>query len=421
MELIDFNLFEWPETAHPLFFLGLLLLLSHVGGKVANYLKAPRVTGYLVVGVLLSPSVLGLFHEKLVKEDLTLVTDIALSIIAFSIGGALGWAKLKRLGKQILWITLAEASGAFLVVTAILSLAFFLLHGFTPLAPSFLTVYLPMALMIGALSSATAPAATLAIIHEYKAKGSLTAILLGVVALDDALAIFFFAFAGAIAHSLVNHEAITWLSVLVSPVLSILVSLAIGGTFGMSLRKLIRFVPRKNAMFGVMVGTIFLVGGLAISLKASSLLANMMLGFVVANFVEHHEDLFSVVESIEEPIFGMFFTLAGAHLDFRVIGAAGGLALLIILGRFVGKLLGCRLGARISQAPQVVQKYLGFAILPQAGVAVGLVLAAKEVFGPTYQAEVMVNAVLGAVIINELLTPFSVRFALFKAGEATRT
>ncbi|NOQ52692.1 MAG: hypothetical protein GQ578_10795 [Desulfuromonadaceae bacterium] len=130
---------------------------------------------------------------------------------------------------------------------------------------------------------------------------------------------------------------------------------------------------------------------------------------------------FAVVENIEEPIFGMFFTLAGAHFDFRMIDTVGGLTLLIILGRFVGKLLGSRLGARISQAPQVVRKYLGFALLPKAGVTVGLVLAAKEVFGPTYQAEVMVNAVLGSVIINELLTPFFVRFALFRAGEATRT
>ncbi len=420
MELIDFNIFEWLKTAHPLFFLGLLLLFSHVGGKLANALKAPRVTGYLVVGVLLSPSVLGLFHEKLVKEDLTLITDIALSIIAFSIGGALGWAKLKRLGKHILWITLAEASAAFFVVTVVLCLAFFLLNGFTPLAPAFLTVYLPMALMIGALSSATAPAATLAIIHEYKAKGPLTAILLGVVALDDGLAIFFFAFAAAIAHSLVNHAAITWLSVLVSPLLSILVSLGIGGVVGILLHKLIRFVPRKKAMFGVMTGAVFLVGGLAISLKVSPLLANMMLGFVVTNFVARHEDLFAVVENIEEPIFGMFFTLAGANFDFRVIWAAGGLALLIILGRFAGKWLGCHFGARISGAPNVVQKYLSFAILPQAGVAVGLVLVAKEVFGATHQAEVMVNAVLGAVIINELLTPFSVRFALLKAGEAMR-
>ncbi len=421
MEMIDFNLLKWLEMAHPLVFLGLLLLLSHFGGKVANYLKAPRVIGYLVVGVLLSPSILGLFHERLVKEDLTLVTDIALSIIAFSIGGTLRLAKLKKLGKHILWISLAEASSAFLVVTAILTLAFFLFYGFKPLAPSFLTGYLPMVLMIGALSSATAPAATLAIVHEYRAAGPLTSILLGVVALDDGLAIFFFAFAGAIAHSLVNHEAITWLNVLIYPFLSILISLVIGGAFGMSLRSLISFAPRKKAMLGVMIGTIFLVGGLAISLKVSPLLANMMLGFVVSNFVARSEDLFAAVESIEEPIFGMFFTLAGAHFDFLVFGAAGGLTLMITLGRFVGKLLGCHIGARISQAPQVVQKYLSFAILPQAGVAVGLVLRAKEVFGPTYQAEVMVNAVLGAVIINELLTPFSVRFALFRAGEATHT
>jgi Kef-type K+ transport system membrane component KefB len=422
MELIDFNLFKWLKTAHPLVFLGLLLLLSYAGGKVASYFKAPRVTGYLVVGILLSPSALGLFHERLVKEDLTLVTDIALSIIAFSIGGTLRLAKLKKLGKHILWITLAEASGAFLVVTAILSLAFFLLHGFKPLAPSFLTLYLPLALMIGALSAATAPAATLAIIHEYEAKGPLTATLLGVVALDDALTIVFFTFASAAANSLVNHQAITWLSVMVAPFLSILVSLAIGGAFGIALRKLIRFVPRKKAMFGVMVGAIFLAGGLAINLKVSPLLANMMLGFVVTNFVARHEDLFAVVENIDEPIFGMFFALAGAHFDFRVMEEAGGLALLIILGRFVGKLLGSRLGARLSQAPEVVRKYLGFALLPKAGVTVGLVLAAKEVFGPTtYQAEVMVNAVLGSVIINELMTPFFVRFALFKAGEATRT
>ncbi len=417
MELIDLNLLEWRETAHPLVFLGLLLLLSYAGGKLANHFKAPRVTGYLIVGMLLSPSALGLFHERLVKEDLTLVTDIALSIIAFSIGGSLGLAKVKRLGKQILWITLAEASGAFLVVTALLTSAFLLLHGLTPFAPAFLTLYLPMAVLIGALSSATAPAATLAIIHEYQAKGPLTAILLGVVALDDGLAILFFAFSSAIAHSLANQAAITWSSTLVAPVLSILCSLALGGAFGLALRKLIRFVPRSKALFGVMIGAIFLVGGLALSLKVSPLLANMMLGFVVTNFVARHEDLFAVVENFEEPIFGMFFTLAGAHLDFRVIAAAGGLALLITLGRFAGKMVGSYLGARISDAPKTVRNYLSFAILPQAGIAVGLVLNGREIFSAG-QAELMVNAVLAAVIINELLSPFFVRFALIRAGEA---
>ncbi|MBE9571835.1 MAG: cation:proton antiporter [Proteobacteria bacterium] len=421
MELIDFSLFKFLETLHPLIYIGLLLLLSYAGGKIANYLKAPRVTGYLVIGMLLSPSVLGLFHERLVKEELTLITDIALAIIAFSIGGSLGLGKLRRLGRHIFWITFTQTFGAFLVATIALALFFYLIHGLRATLPSFWALYFPMAFVIGAICAATAPAAILALVHEYRSKGPLTSILLGVVALDDALTIVLYAFAITIAKTFVNQEAITWENFLLSPVFSIMISLSIGGVLGVSLRKLIRFVTRREAMIGVMVGSIFLVSGLAISLEASPLLANMMLGFVVTNFVGHHEDLFGVVESIEEPIFGMFFALAGAHLDLRVMQTAGWLALLITLGRFAGKLLGSRLGAQISQAPEAVKKYLGFALLPKAGVTVGLVLEAKEIFSSTYLSEVMVNAVLGSVIINELVTPFFVRFALTKAGEAMRT
>ncbi|SHJ29541.1 Kef-type K+ transport system, membrane component KefB [Malonomonas rubra DSM 5091] len=414
MELWQTDLAGGLSQAHSLVFLGLLLLLSHFGGKVANYFNAPRVTGYLVIGILVSPSVLGVFHERLVKDELSLITDMALSIIAFSIGGSLGVAKLKKLGKQILWITCAEASSAFIAVTLLLLVTF---GAFSALSSSFSTLQWPVALLIGALSAATAPAATLAIIHEYKARGPLTSVLLGVVALDDALAILFFAFASAVAAGLLQQTAVSWQQVVLVPGVSILLSLLLGGALGLGLQKAIRFVSRKKALPGMMIGTIFLLGGLAISLKASPLLANMSLGFVVTNFVERRDDMFAAVEEFEEPIFAMFFTLAGAHFDFRVIEAAGGLALLIILGRFVGKLLGSRVGARISGAPDCVRNYLGFALLPKAGVTVGLVLAAEEIFGPTLQAEVMINAVLGSVIINELLTPFFVRFALSRAGE----
>ncbi|MBW1791920.1 MAG: cation:proton antiporter [Deltaproteobacteria bacterium] len=420
METIYFRLLNLIEKPHPLVYMGLLLLLSYVGGRLANLLKAPRVSGYLVTGMILSPSVLGLFHERLVKEELTLITDIALAIIAFSIGGGLGLAKMKRLGRHILWITSTEAMGAFIVVTMFLSLFFYLLHGSGTISSPFWEIYFPIALVIGAISAATAPAATLAIIHEYRAKGPLTTILLGVVAMDDGVAIFFFAFASTMAQSLINHGGVTLQNFLLSPVLSILTSLVIGGLLGLCFRKLIRFVRRREAMLGIMVGSIFLVSGLALSLKVSPLLANMILGFMVTNFVDHHEDLFAVVENIEEPIFGMFFTLAGAHMDLRVMQTAGWVALIITLARFGGKLLGSRLGAQISRAPQVVKKYLGLTLLPTAGVAVGLVLEAKEIFGPTQLSELMVNAVLGAVIINELLTPFFVRFSLKKAGEIIR-
>lgn len=405
------------ETIHPLVYIGLLLLLSYAGGKAANYFNAPRVTGYLVIGILLSPSLLGLFHESLVKEELTIVTDIALSIIAFSIGGSLSLIKLKKLGKHIFWITFMQAFGAFILTTLILSLFFYFIHSLGAIQSSFWTLYFPMAFVIGAISAATAPAAIMAIVHECRAKGPFTTILLGVIALDDALTILFAAFAFSMAQIFVNHEAVCFTSLLLSPMFSILLSLFIGGALGICLRKLIGFILRKEAMLGVIVGAILLAGGLAISLKASHLLANMMLGFVVVNFVKHHEDLFAVVESIEEPIFGMFFTLAGAHMDFKVMQIAGLIALVIVLGRFSGKLLGSRFGAQISGAPEAVKKYLGIALLPKAGVTVGLILAAGEVFGDTYLSEIMVNAVLGSVIINELIAPFLVRFSLRRAGE----
>ncbi|RZB32050.1 MAG: hypothetical protein SRB1_01669 [Desulfobacteraceae bacterium Eth-SRB1] len=406
------------ETIHPLVYIGLLLLLSYAGGKAANYFKAPRVTGYLVIGMLLSPSLLGLFHESLIKEELSIITDIALSIIAFSIGGSLSLIKLKKLGKHIFWITFTQAFGAFISTTLMLSLFFYFIHSLGAIQSSFRTLYFPMAFVIGAISAATAPAAIMAIVHEYRAKGPFTTILLGVVALDDALTILFAAFAFTMAQFLVNQQAASFTNLIFSPMFSILLSLFIGGVLGICLWKLIGFVLRKEAILGVLIGAIFLAGGLAISLKASPLLANMMLGFVVVNFVKHHEDLFAVVESIEEPIFGMFFTLAGAHMDFKVMQTAGLIALVIVLGRFTGKLLGSCLGAQISGAPEAVKKYFGLSLLPTAGVTLGLVLEARVVFGDTYLSDIMVNAVLGSVIINELMTPFFVRFSLRRAGEA---
>jgi Kef-type K+ transport system membrane component KefB len=286
-------------------------------------------------------------------------------------------------------------------------------------ATSYWGGYFPMAMVIGGICAATAPAAVMAIVHEYRAKGPFTTVLLGVLAMDDAMAILFFGFTGAAAQILVNQQSVTWQSFLLAPTISIFIALFAGAAVGMGLRWLIRFVKRKDAILGIVIGAIFLTSGLSSGLHAPALLANMMLGFVTINFVRHHEDVFWVVESIEEPVFGMFFTLAGAHLDLRVVETAGVLALLITLGRFAGKFLGSRVGARISHAPQTVRKYLGFALLPTAGVTVGLALEARNIFGASAMSELMVNAVLGSVIVNELLTPFFVRYSLLKAGEAT--
>jgi len=409
------SLFEDP---HPLVYLGLLLLCGYTGGRIANHLKAPRVSGYIVTGMLLSPSLLGVFNEQVVREELTLITDIALSVIAFSIGGVLAMRKMKRLGRQIVWITLIQALAAFALTTLVIGSIFPVLHGGSPGSSTpFTGVFLPMALVIGAISAATAPAATLAIVHEYKARGPLTTILLGVVALDDGVTIFLYAFTISLAKALITPGSLSWQTMVLSPALHVLIAMALGGVVGLGLRGLIRFVPHRTGMLVVAVGSVFLTAGLAIGLEASPLLANMMLGFMVVNFVRHSHDVFGVVENVEEPIFAMFFTLAGAHLDLTVIQTAGWLALLITLGRFAGKLGGSRLGARISHAPPAVGKYLGLGLLPTAGVTVGLVLLAKNAFGTSDVGEVMVSGVLGSVIINELLAPFLVRFGLIKAGE----
>lgn len=412
-----YSIINLSEQSHPLFHIGLLLLCGYVGGKIANYLKAPRVSGYIVTGMLLSPSMLGVFQEDLVREELTIITDVALSVIAFSIGGTLELTRLKRLGKHIVWITPIQALAAALLTGAVIAAFFPLIHG--P-ETSFWGVYFPMAIVMGAISAATAPAATLAVIHEYKAKGPLTTILLGIVALDDGLTILFYAFAAAVARSLITQGSLSWQAMLIVPGLQIVIALVLGSVVGLCMRALIRFIPSREGMLGVMVGSIFLTCGLAVMFHSPPLLANMALGFIVANFVRHGEDLFGVVETIEESLFMIFFTLAGAHLDLRVIQTAGWLVVLIVMGRFAGKFLGTRLGAHISHAPETVKKYLGFGLLPTAGLTVGLILIAKDLFGPSRISEVMVSAVLGSVVINELLSPLLVRYALVKSGEAGR-
>jgi Kef-type K+ transport system membrane component KefB len=418
MELILPDLLNLPEDLHILIYLGLLILLSYIGGEIANFIKSPRITGYILTGILFGPSVINFFHETLVKEKLDLITHIALGIIAFSIGGSLELKRIKALGKQIVWINLTEALGAFVAVTVFLSFLFPFIKEID--SGSFYSNYLPISMLLGAIASATAPAAILAIVHEYRAKGPLTTILLGIVALDDAIAIFLFDFTSSVASSITGHHVISWQNLLLAPLSSIMISLCVGGVSGLFIKKFISFVPRRDAMLGVTIGLIFLTSGVATALGTSPLLANMMLGFMVTNFAAHQHDLFQAVEGIEEPIFGMFFLLAGAHLNLSVIEAAGWLALIITVARSCGKLIGVRLGARISHAPVTVKKYLGFALLPQAGVAVGLVLEAKGILMHNPLLEIAVTGVLGSVIINELLSPYLTKFALTKAGEVSQ-
>lgn len=400
--------------------LGIFFLCGYFGGRFANWLKFPRVTGYILAGILLSPSVSGIIPAVLIRDKFSIVTDIALAIIAYSIGGSLEFSRLKQLGKSIVWINVTESLGAFVITFVITAtLGAWIVKLILPQA-SWLQVCLPLALIIGAVSAATAPAAVLAIVHEYQARGPLTTTLLGVVALDDGMAIILYAFASCIVGALTRVRGTSMIyKMAVEPFIVILGSVLLGVIFGFFLALLSAWVKKKGSLLVVILGSILLCAGIAVHLRLSPLLASMMLGFYVVNRAKKCDVLFEAVENIEETIFAIFFTLAGAHFDLTVIKTAGIISVLIVVSRFTGKFMGAWLGAGFSHAPAVVKKYLGYALLPTAGVTIGLILMAEPLMEPRV-AEIMVNAVLGAVIISELIAPPLVKFALTRAGEAIK-
>ena len=419
------------EPIHILVYIGLLFLASQIAGRVAVSIRFPRIVGYLVMGIFLGPSLLGLLNEELVDHQLILITDIALAIIAFSIGGSLHIKELKQLGRSIFVITIAQVLGAVIIV----SLALLAYGEFIGLqnTDGNSNLFLPMVLIVAAVSAATAPATVMGIIHEYRARGPLTTVLLGVVALDDAFTILLFAFAMTAAESLIGLSSeFSWYDAILGPVQDIVIAIVLGGLAGYSLRFATRWFPQQSSLLAVVIGAILLTSGCATSMHSSPLLANMVLGFVVVNFTAHSEDIFYQLERIEEPIYGLFFAIAGAHLNLSFLIIAGGLAPLITLARFGGKIVGTQIGARIIQTPKSVRRYLGLSLLPQAGVTIGLILHARgqltggiEHYPDAVQEmaviDYFVDAVLASVVINALLAPFLLRFALAHAGETNHT
>jgi Kef-type K+ transport system membrane component KefB len=394
--------------------IGIITVIGFFGGKVAERLRFPRITGYIIIGILLSPSVLNVISGATI-ENLGIVTDIALGIIAFLIGGSLRLQSLRKLGRSIAWITPFESLGAWLVIT--LLLAFLFPRILTIPNATFYGTYFPLAFIMGAVSSASAPAATMAIINEYKAKGPLTTTLLAVVGLDDAVCIIAYAIAAGLCQPLVSGiGGISFYQMLGLPSLEIVQSMGIGAAFAFALIYIARLARTRPLLLVVVFGMIMACIGVSNLLGVSIILANMTAGFIVVNRLKESQ-MFLVLEGIEDIIFAMFFVLAGLHFDLGVMKIAGILAVLIVLGRSLGKYFFTRAGATIAHASDEVKKYLGFALQPEAGVTIGLVLLANRAF-PAFGA-IMMNAVLASVIINELIAPPLTRYALFKAGEAS--
>ncbi|MBN2719504.1 MAG: cation:proton antiporter [Proteobacteria bacterium] len=400
------------QGSHILAQVGFLILLGYAAGWAARKVNLPRITGYIVVGMVLSFS--GVAGKGIALEKLSLITDLALSVIAFSIGGALRVGTMKKLGGSILWITLIQGFAVFLLVWATVLIVFpLLLPDPLPSRENMMS----LALFLGAVCVATAPAAVLGVIHEYHAKGPVTTVLLGIVTLDDALTLVFFSLAAGIAGSLTGGSGSLLYSAFLDPAWEIFLSLLIGAAAGLLLRVFLNVCPRSCGLLGIALGSVFLVSGLALTLNASSLLACMALGFTLVNLVRQPEQWFEAVENIEEPIFALFFVIAGAHLELEVLLTAGGLGLVILVSRGLAKAGGAFWGAMITGSPPNVRKYVPLGLLPQAGVAIALVLTAADILPDPGLSRVMVNAVLASVVINELVSPPLVRLGLSRAGE----
>jgi NhaP-type Na+/H+ or K+/H+ antiporter len=392
-----------------------MIIAGFLGGRLAHWAKFPMITGYIIVGVVLSPSVFNILSSTTV-DNLNVFTSIALGIIAYAIGGRLHLKNIHKMESGILLIGVLQAIGALILsMVAIILVAPFLLD--IPEA-TFINTYLPMGLVIGAIASATAPAAILALVREYRARGPLTTTLLSLVALDDAIAIILFSIAIGVASSMaIGIGGFSIYGILALPILKVLGSIAIGIAFGFAIVYLTRLVKQRSLLLVIVLGSIMLCVGVAKLLDFSEILSNMAVGFVVYNRLKIgiREKTFNVIDDIEDVIFAMFFVLAGLHFELCVIKVAGMLALLITVGRFTGKYLGARAGATIVRSPPPVKKYLGLTLMPSAGVTIGLGLLAQTVL-PTLGA-IIYNGILASVIINELLAPPLVKYAIFKARE----
>ncbi len=397
-----------------LFYIALMLLLGYLGGYIANKLKLPRVSGYIIMGMLLSPSILRILPQSFVNSS-HIITDLALSIVTYMIGGSLAYDRIKRLGKVITLITVFEAEMAFLFMIGFFAL---LLPTLMPNLGPYTSFYLPFVFLLAAMASPTDPVASLAVIHEYNARGTLTTTLLGVAAADDAFGIINFSIATSLALVFSQGGHLSIVSLVIEPLKDIILSILVGILGGFLIFILTKKVNRDSGIIVLVFGSLFLTYSIAEYFKLDPLLSTMSAGATVVNMKIDTNKLFVTIEKYyEELIFILFFVLGGAFLQIKAFVMALLVVIFFIIIRFAGKFSGVFIGSKLSKAPKVISKYLAFGLFPQGGIVVGLALTVAK-FPQFHKFSVyLINIILGTTALHELLGPISSRFAISKAGE----
>ena len=391
--------------------LGIVMFFGAVGGRIFKKLKIPQVVGYIVIGILIGSSGLQVLGKETIAA-LNPVSTVALSMIGFLVGGELKLNIIKKYGKQFVGILLFEAITPFFIVGGIIfavSLAI----------TKNLNLSISLGLILGAICSATAPAATTDVLVEYRTRGPLTTIVYGIVAMDDAFALILYAVANTISAPLLDGNSVSFGIQLLMIAKEIFGSIFLGGIFGIILGMVIRNIATEEGrMLSFALGSLFLCTGISMTLNLDNILCAMSLGFFMANFApKKTRSVFTLVEKFTPPVYVLFFVLVGAKLDIWIITPYLGLiAIIYVLGRSFGKALGSMLGALITKAPETVRKYLPFCLLSQAGVAIGLSIAAGNDFPNSVGPQILL-IITATTFIVQLAGPIFVKYGVTKAGE----
>ena len=421
----------------PLFgYIACLLLAALLSTRLMKVLRLPNVTGYIITGIIMGPFVFGVLFNSFSYDNIessviatyvkqiSWLSDVALGFIAFSIGTSFKFDTLKAVGKKVLIITILESLFASIfVILALLGLHF----AFQAQIP------LELVLTLGAIAAATAPAATLMVIKQYRAQGEMVNTLLPVVALDDASALILFAILFQIASALSSGTGLSFYAMLGKPLLEIAMSLGLGAVIGLFISLLNRlFKSRNNRLVLCIFSVVASLGIHALfqneqlgGFELSSLLMCMSSGALYVNLSKDSGKTFDVLDRFTSPLYLVFFVLSGASLDLKMLFGEKGLIVLGIAGvyvifRVVGKYLGAFTGASISKCSPKVKKYLGLTLVPQAGVAIGLATSASNLFASSGNLELsslVLAIILSSTLIYELVGPMVSKFALSKAGE----
>jgi Kef-type K+ transport system membrane component KefB len=338
--------------------IGVVLIVGFIGGRIAKHFRLPSVSGYLIVGLFLGPSFFHLFTET-ESRSLTFISEFALAFIAFSIGSEFVVKDMIKVGKSVAIITLTEVLGAVIVV-------FFIMY-FLCRQPFVFSI------VIASMSAATAPAATLLVMRQYRAHGPVTNTLLPVVALDDVYGIIAFGLAMAIAKLSLNANGVSLVQMILGPMKEIFGSFLLGGIIGLILTFIAKkFTHTRDEVQVVAFASIVCAMGLSKWLGLSPLLTNIVSGTVLVNMMKNSNRVFSSVNDLTSPFYLLFFTLAGASLNLSILANVGMVGVAYIFARASGKIFGCWVGAKWVKAEKTVQKYMGLGLLPQGGISIGL-------------------------------------------------